>query len=116
MTQGARGAEVFATHFSTYTMDIQAAGIADIPQATSEGGALSIAYHYQAEGEDRTGKMALTHVGDRRYEGHWKTTADNGNVYQGSLYFLFEENGEAQGQYRFAGADYGIRIYLPKNE
>ena len=64
--QDSSGASVFASHHSTYQMDIQAAGIADIPSASANGGELFVSYHYQAEGENRTGEMTLTHVGNDR--------------------------------------------------
>lgn len=57
--------------------------------------------------------MTLTSKGKNRFEGHWKTIADNGNVYQGDLYFVFKENGEADGHYKYMGSNYKITIFIP---
>ena len=103
--------ENFIKNFSNYTMDIQAAGIASLPTATlSDAGELYIEYAYNSAGEKRNGKMTLQNKGNNRYEGNWKTDADNGNSYQGSLYFVFSENGEGFGFYKFSGSDYKITI------
>jgi hypothetical protein len=106
--------KIFINKFADFKMDIQGAGIATIPKATlSKTNELYIEYAYFSEGENRTGKMTLTENANHRFIGNWKTTADNGNVYQGTLYFDFEEDGEAQGYYKFAGSDYKIRIFIP---
>ncbi len=61
----------------------------------------------------RKGSMTLTFVEKaKRFEGHWETKADNGNVYNGTLYFVFRETGEATGYYKFAGSDYKITIFV----
>jgi len=102
---------VFISNFSKYTMDIQAAGIATIPKATlSEKGELYIEYAYHSGGENRNGKMTLYDKGNHRFEGNWKTDADNGNSYQGTLYFVFDKFGNADGYYKFGGSDYKITI------
>lgn len=60
----------------------------------------------------RKGKMTLTlNPESNRMEGNWQTNADNGNVYKGTLFFIFNENGEANGKYRFANSDYKITIF-----
>lgn len=105
----------FVANFSNFKMDIQAAGMASIPTATlSENGELYIEYAYNSEGEVRNGKMTLTEKTKTRFDGNWKTIADNGNVYSGSLYFDFKENGEADGFYKFGGSNYKITIFIPK--
>ena len=102
---------VFISNFAAYTMDIQAAGIATIPKATlSESGELYIEYAYHSGGENRNGKMTLYDKGKNRFEGKWKTDADNGNSYQGTLYFVFDELGNGSGNYKFGRSDYQITI------
>ena len=102
----------FIGKYSQFKMDIQAAGIATIPAATFDNDVLIIEYAYFSEGENRKGKMTLTFNSDtNRFEGNWQTNADNGNVYKGSLYFLFRENGGASGKYKFANRDYKITIF-----
>lgn len=104
--------EKFISSFSNFKMDIQAAGIATIPAATYENNILNIEYAYFSEGENRKGKMTLTlNPKSNRMEGNWQTNADNGNVYKGSLYFVFAENGEATGEYKFVNSDYEITIF-----
>ncbi len=105
----------FIANFATFSMDIQAAGVASIPKATiSDKGELFIAYAYTAGSEKRTGKMTLHDRGNNRFEGHWKTAADNGNSYQGSLYFIFDALGNANGSYEFGGSNYNISIVKTK--
>ncbi len=103
---------VFTSNFANYSMDIQAAGLATIPHATiSDKGILSIEYSYKSGSENRNGKMTLEeNKSNNRFEGEWKTDADNGNSYQGTLYFVFNENGTANGYYQFGGSDYKITI------
>lgn len=113
MTQ-IENAKYFVSKFADFKMNIQGAGMATMPQATiSEKGELYLEYAYYSEGENRKGKMTLTENDNHRFEGNWKTTADNGNVYQGTLYFDFKQNGEANGYYKFAGSDYIITIFIP---
>lgn len=107
--------KAFIMLFQNFGMDIQAAGLASIPIATlSAKNELYIEYSYHSEGENRKGKMTLADKGGNRFEGSWKTIADNGNVYQGVLYFNFKANGEADGYYKFAGGDYKITIFTKK--
>lgn len=102
---------VFISNFEDYSMDIQAAGLATIPKATiSDEGVLYIEYWYKSGNENRTGKMTLNKKSNNRFEGEWKTNADNGNSYQGTLYFVFDKNGTAIGYYKFGGSDYKITI------
>lgn len=105
--------KTFISDYNIYEMDIQSAGIANIPVATlSENGTLYIEYTYNSEGEKRNGKMTLLlNSKTNRFEGGWKTVADNGNVYQGNLYFAFEKDGQANGFYQFGGTDYKITIF-----
>jgi hypothetical protein len=104
--------EKFISSYSHFKMDIQAAGIATIPVVTFDNNILMIEYAYFSEGENRKGKMTLTfNSNTNRFEGNWQTNADNGNVYKGSLYFVFSENGEALGKYKFANSDYKITIF-----
>lgn len=114
MTQ-TENAKYFASKFDEYKMYIQGAGMATIPGASiSIDNSLAIEYAYNSEGEKRKGSMILTFAEKaKRFEGHWKTKADNGNVYNGTLYFLFKENGEAGGHYKYAGSDYKITIFVP---
>lgn len=113
MTQ-VENVKYFASKFADFKMDIQGAGLASIPKATIlDNGELYIEYAYHSEGENRKGKMTLTEKAMNRFEGNWKTIADNGNVYQGTLYFDFKTNGEANGYYKFAGSDYKITIFVP---
>ncbi|MDB4292294.1 hypothetical protein N9954_02735 [Maribacter sp.] len=106
-------AETFISDFKGYEMDIQAAAIASIPVATlSEEKTLYIEYAYNAGGENRNGKMTLVlNTKSNRFEGNWKTIADNGNSYEGDMYFIFKEDGQANGFYKFSGADYKITIF-----
>lgn len=105
--------KTFISDFENHKMDIQSAGIANIPKATlSEQDELYIEYSYRSEGENRNGKMTLLLNSEtKRFEGSWKTIADNGNVYQGDLYFVFENDGQAKGFYQFGGIDYKIAIF-----
>lgn len=104
--------ETFISNYSYYKMDIQAAGIASVASATFENNELMIEYAYLSEGENRKGKMMLTlNAKSNRFEGNWQTNADNGNVYKGSLYFVFNESGEADGEYKFGGSNYKITIF-----
>ncbi len=106
-------ATTFISDFKSYRMDIQAAGIATIPVATiSEKSTLYIEYAYTAGGENRNGKMTLAlNPNTNRFEGDWKTVADNGNAYQGDLYFEFKDNGQADGFYHYGGINYKITIF-----
>src|SRR5688500_10795009 len=108
-------ATTFVSDFASYRMDIQAAGIATIPASTlAKDKTLTIAYAYFSEGEERKGKMVLVfNEISKLFEGNWKTNTDNGNVYHGSLYFNFKENGEASGKYAFMGSEYKITIFIP---
>ena len=104
--------KTFISNYNKYGMEIQSAGTATIPVATFENGALYIEYAYNSEGEKRNGKMTLLlNTKTKRFEGGWKTIADNGNVYQGNLYFVFEKDGQANGFYQFGGTDYKITIF-----
>lgn len=106
---------VFISNFSKYNMDIQAAGLASIPKATlSKKGELYIEYAYHSGGENRNGKMTLYDKGNHRFEGNWKTDADNGNSYQGTLYFVFDKFGNGDGYYKFGGSNYKINILKNK--
>ena len=112
MTEMPSNVAAFLSDFSAYSMDIHAAGMATIPIALiTEEGELYMEYSYQSGQESRNGKMTLQDKGNNRFEGNWKTLADNGNSYQGSLYFIFDESGGAEGQYKFAGANYKIIIF-----
>lgn len=103
---------LFIGNYQNYKMDIQAAGIASIPVADFENDVLTIEYIYFSEGENRRGEMTLSfNTQTRRFEGNWLTTTDNGNVFQGSLYFVFDKNGEATGKYTFANSEYKIMIF-----
>ena len=103
--------EKFISNFDTYSMDIQAAGIAKIPEATlSKNGELYIAYAYQSGNEKRNGMMTLFQSENNRFEGKWNTQAGNGNSYKGTLYFVFDEDGEAIGHYMFGEGQYNISI------
>ena len=114
MTQ-TENAKQFVSKFTEFKMDIQGAGMATIPSATiSKDNSLLIDYAYNSEGEKRKGSMKLDFVEkSKRFEGHWETKADNGNVYNGTLYFVFKEIGEAEGYYKYAGSDYKITIFVP---
>lgn len=104
--------EKFISSCSNFKMDIQAAAIATIPAASLENNILIIEYAYFSEGENRKGKMTLTlNPESNRMEGNWQTNADNGNVYKGTLFFIFNKNGEANGKYKFANSDYKITIF-----
>jgi hypothetical protein len=105
--------KAFISDYNTYGMDIQSAGIATIPVASaSENGTLYIEYAYTSEGEKRNGKMTLLlNSKTKRFEGGWKTIADNGNEYQGNLCFIFERDGQANGFYQFGATDYKIKIF-----
>ena len=106
---------VFISNFANYSMDIQAAGIASIPDAKlAENGELFIEYIYTSGGENRECKMTLFSRCNHRYEGNWKTDADNGNSYDGTLYFVFDERGNAKGVYKYGGGDYDITILKKK--
>lgn len=103
--------EKFISSYSNFKMDIQAAGIATVPAASFENNILAIEYVYFSEGENRKGKMTLTlNPKSNRMEGNWQTNEDNGNVYKGSLYFVFDENGEAKGEYKFNHSNYRISL------
>ncbi|NJM52624.1 MAG: hypothetical protein HC846_04020 [Blastocatellia bacterium] len=82
----------FVENFAAYKMDIQAAGIGAIPSASlSKENQLTVEYSYHSEGENRKGKMNLMlDSSANRFEGNWRTEADNGNVYQGSFEFFFQ--------------------------
>lgn len=106
---------VFTSIFGMYSMDIQAAGLASISKATvSEDGVLYIEYSYKSGIENRNGKMTLRYKSKNHFEGNWKTEADNGNSYQGTLYFIFDKDGTADGYYKFGGSDYKITILKNK--
>lgn len=107
--------KAFIDSFESFDMDIQAAGIANIPVASlSADNLLYIEYHYDTGNEKREGKMTLNLASNNRFEGNWKTDADNGNTYSGSLYFEFKDNGEALGYYKFGEVDYKITIFKNK--
>ena len=102
----------FVAHFSDYVLNIQAAGRASISNASLSGeDTLRVDYAYQSEGEKRRGSLSLwlrqeTH----RFEGTWRTVADNGNVYQGTLRLRFKAQGEATGFYTFLGTNYTLTL------
>lgn len=105
--------KTFISDYNAYEMDIQSAGMATIPVATlSKNGILYIEYAYNSEGEKRKGKMTLLLNSEtKKFEGGWKTVADNGNVYEGNLHFVFEKDGQAYGFYQFGGTDFKIAIF-----
>jgi hypothetical protein len=101
----------FLETFGEYELEIQAAGVATIPSVSrSADGHLTIAYRYQADGERRTGRMTLTPRTEHRYEGDWRTIADTGQVYEGTLWLVFAADGTAVGAYLFAGQHYRIAV------
>ena len=103
---------LFIGNYQDYKIDIQAAGIASIPAVDSEDDVLTIEYIYFLEGENRRGEMTLSFDAQTsRFQGNWLTNADNGNVFSGSLYFVFDKNGEATGKYTFANSEYNITIF-----
>lgn len=103
--------QLFCSNYTAYTMNIQAAGIANIPMASlTKDGHLYIEYVYSSGSEKRSGKMNLQRKKEHRFEGNWHTKADNGNSYQGSLYFVFDNDGTAKGKYQYAGSSYNITI------
>ncbi|SMB99485.1 hypothetical protein SAMN00120144_0221 [Hymenobacter roseosalivarius DSM 11622] len=103
----------FAANYSSFKMNIEAVGIARIPAAHWAHDTLVVDYAYFSEGEQRQGRMSLAwQPPANRFEGTWRTQADNGNVYQGPLYLVFQENGEATGQYTFLGSRYAITLFL----
>lgn len=105
--------QLFVENYNQYTMDIAAAGRATLPTVFwSSDGALIIEYTYQAGTEKRTGSMVLQTTKAHHYEGNWKTVADSGQEYAGSLYFDFKKDGTANGYYQFAGNSYKITIDL----
>lgn len=106
-----RRVKTFSKNFQDYKINIEAAGIATITDASFiMEGELWVSYAYISENESRKGKMRLLVTDNQNLEGEWKTEADNGNSYNGTLYFKFEENGEANGHYTFGGTDYKITI------
>ncbi|WP_299245986.1 hypothetical protein [uncultured Aquimarina sp.] len=107
--------KIFISDYNSYEMDIEAAGLATIKDAKLVmEGELYIAYAYVSGNENRNGKMTLLLTDEDRLKGNWKTNADNGNSYNGSLYFTFSENGEASGHYKYGGTDYKITILKKK--
>ncbi len=107
--------KTFMSNYDGYEMDIEAAGLATIENATFVmEGELYIAYAYVSGNENRKGRMNLLLTDENKLTGNWKTDADNGNSYQGPLYFTFRENGEASGQYNYGGTDYKITILKKK--
>ena len=104
-------AKTFIADYKSYVMDIEAAGVAEIPTAKlSMEEELYVEYAYTSGNEKRNGRMTLELTDKNRFTGKWKTDADNGNSYSGTLYFKFNENGEANGHYKFDGTDYKITI------
>jgi uncharacterized peroxidase-related enzyme len=104
-------AALFVQEFKSFEMNIEAAGVATIsnPQLSTEG-VLQFNYRYRSEGEDRSGTTKLQMVRPGFFEGNWATNADTGNKYSGSLYFQFQDDGQAQGKYQYAGSSYGIQL------
>ncbi len=110
--------KTFLAHFSEYKMYIEAAGIAAIPSAKlSAEDILDIHYAYTSGDEKRKGQMLLVWIeGANRFEGSWETKADNGNVYKGTMYFIFAKDGTANGWYDYGGNAYEIKIFDPKEK
>ncbi len=108
-------ANTFLVNQQNYQLDIEAAGIANIKNAniTSEN-ELWIDYAYTSGAEKRKGRMKMLLTDQGRFEGDWKTNAHNGNNYNGSLYLVFKESGEASGQYQYSGTNYKIAILKRK--
>lgn len=111
------GVLAFAKTYAAYEMPIDGAGLASIPSAhVDSAGALTVAYRYRSDGENRAGAMTLrpTSAGSNHYEGQWRTGATNGNAYAGDLHLDFADGGTAAGQYTYAGSACGIAIRIPK--
>ena len=106
------GVAAFAKAYPAFEMPIDGAGLATIPSVGLDAaGALTIAYRYRSEGEDRAGEMTLRpRERPGVYRGSWRTEATNGNVYAGELTLRFADDGTAAGTYTYAGAEYGIAI------
>lgn len=114
--QPSSNVNMFVNNFEAYEMAIQAAGVASIPEAAIlENGDLYVVYAYTSGGENRKGNMTLADQSNNRFEGHWKTDADNGNSYQGTLYVVFDASGNGKGYYQFGGQDYEIAISKKDN-
>ena len=116
MTSIDSNVSLFISNYENCSMNIQSAGVATIPKASLDKGELHIEYAYQSESENRKGKMTLQDKGNNRFEGNWKTNADNGNSYQGTLFFEFDETGNAKGYYKFGGGDFEISIQKTRND
>lgn len=106
------GANKFHKNLQQYAYYIEGAGVVNFTTANLKNGKLTTEYYYFSEGENRTGISSHQLQKDGKYVGDWKTSADNGNVYQGKSWLKFNVDGTASGRWTWNGMpnDYEIRI------
>ncbi len=106
------GAKTFHKNLQQYSYYIEGVGSVKFKTANLKNGELTTEYYYFSEGENRTGISSHQLQNNSKYVGNWKTSADNGNVYEGKSWLKFNVDGTASGSWTWKGmpGDYGIRI------
>lgn len=107
-----KGENEFLNNLQQYAYYIEGVGVVNFKAATLKDDKLTTEYYYFSEGENRTGISSHQLQNNGKYVGNWKTTADNGNVYEGKSWFRFNKDGTASGKWTWKGMpdDYEIRI------
>lgn len=106
------GANKFHKNLQQYAYYIEGAGVVNFTTTSLKNGKLTTEYYYFSEGENRTGISSHQLQKDGKYVGDWKTSADNGNVYEGKSWLKFNVDGTASGRWTWKGmpGDYEVRI------
>jgi len=106
------GTTIFADNSKEYQYYFEGAGMVTINSVELKEGEIISKYSYTSRNEDRTGTNRLMLQGDGNYSGKWRTTANNGNIYEGNLWLKFNDDGTANGKWIWDGmpGDYEIRI------
>ena len=111
-TPTTKGENKFLNNLQQYAYYIEGVGAVNFKTATLKDGKLTTEYYYFSEGENRTGMSSHQLQENGKYVGNWKTTADNGNVYEGKSWLRFNKDGTASGEWTWKGmpGEYEIRI------
>lgn len=103
----------FRGSLAAYRMEIEAAGVASINAVRVQSATdVEVDYTYDARdgsGERRAGTLFLRENAGKM-TGRFRTRADNGHVYEGTVVLSFGDDGTARGSYVFAGGSYALSI------
>jgi len=110
------GTQLFVNNAKEYQYYFEGAGMVTINSAEQEDGELTSRYSYTSGSEERIGTNRFELQNDGTYNGKWKTTADNGNVYEGGVWLKFDADGTAAGKWTWDGMPGSYEIRIDKME